>query len=100
MTIIDGKTGILGKVRTKKRAIEKIVDVLIEDVQEYGLGEVIIHHINCEEKAKKLAVFIEDKIEQVISICPIGPVIGVHVGPGTLGIAYYTENELNECKVI
>ncbi|MEA3423481.1 MAG: DegV family protein [Bacillota bacterium] len=94
LTVADGKTDVLGKVRTKKRAIEKMVDLLIKDIQEFGLGEVIIHHINCEEEAKKLAEYIGDKIEQVISVCPIGPVIGVHVGPGTVGIAYYTKNDL------
>ncbi|MCK5764192.1 MAG: DegV family protein [Clostridiales bacterium] len=93
LTVIDGKTDVLGKVRTKKRAIEKMVDVLIGDIQEFGLGEVIIHHINCEGEAKKLAAYVESKLERVISVCSIGPVIGVHVGPGTLGIVYYTKND-------
>lgn len=94
LTITDGKTTLLEKVRTKKRALERIVDIFIEDINKFGLGEVIIHHINCEEEAKNLAKCIKEKIDHVIPICPIGPVVGVHVGPGALGIAYYTNKDI------
>lgn len=94
LTVTDGKTNILSKVRTKKRALEKMIDILLENIKEYGLGDVVIHHINCEKEAKKFAKLIEDKIEKVIHISSIGPVIGTHVGPGAIGIAYYTEDEL------
>jgi fatty acid-binding protein DegV len=29
-----------------------------------------------------------------IDICDIGPIIGLHVGPGAIGIAYYTEKNI------
>jgi len=32
-----------------------------------------------------------EQIGTTLPVCPIGPVIGLHVGPGTLGIVYYTQ---------
>lgn len=91
LTVVDGKTAILEKVRTKKRAIEEIVRVFLEDVKRKGLGEVFVHHINNEIGARKIGLIIEQTLNCSVSICAIGPVIGLHVGPGTVGIAYYTK---------
>lgn len=91
LTVVDGKTSILEKVRTKKRAIEEIIRVFLEDVKQKGLGEVFVHHINNEIEARKIVLMIEQTLNCNVSICAIGPVIGLHVGPGTVGIAYYTK---------
>lgn len=95
LTVVEGKTEILSKVRTSKRAIQTIMNTFMEDIKNFGLGDVIIHHINCEERAKKIAHLLEENIGKVVKICAIGPVIGTHVGPGALGLAYYTEKELD-----
>lgn len=94
LTVIDGKTDMLDKVRTKKRAIKTMIDIFMENINKYGLGDVIVHHINCEEEAKKMAKIIEENIGKIVKIASIGPVIGTHVGPGAIGIAYYTVDEL------
>lgn len=90
LTVIDGKTAILEKVRTKKRAIEEIIRVFLEDVKQKGLGEVFVHHINNEIDARQIVLVIEQTLKCSVSICAIGPVIGLHVGPGTVGIVYHT----------
>lgn len=94
LTVSEGKTEILSKVRTSKRAVETIINTFIEDTKKFGFGDVIIHHINCEEKAKKIAYRIQKQVGKVVKICDIGPVIGVHVGPGAIGLVYYTKQEL------
>ncbi|MGI6066957.1 MAG: DegV family protein, partial [Bacillota bacterium] len=93
LTVTDGITTVFDKVRTKKKAVERIVDFFLEEIKEKGLGQVVVHHINCEEEGRKLAELIQSKIgkEIKVPVYPIGPVIGLHVGPGTIGIAYYTE---------
>lgn len=40
-------------MRTSKRAVDTIINTFIEDTKKFGFGDVIIHHVNCEEKAKK-----------------------------------------------
>ena len=54
----------------------------------------MIHHINDVEGALAFAKTVEEYIGKKVDIAPIGPVIGTHVGPGALGIVYYTETDL------
>ena len=91
LTVEDGKTSVVEKVRTNNKAIEKILSVFMNDIKEKGLGKVVIHHINCKKEGQKLAEKISAHINEKVEVISIGPVIGVHVGPGAIGIAYNTE---------
>ncbi|MGL5379894.1 DegV family protein [Clostridium sp.] len=91
LTVNDGKTDVVEKVRTKKKAVDSIVGYFLKEVEEKGLGDAVIHHINCEEEALKIANEISEKLNSEIKIVSIGPVIGAHVGPGAVGIAYFTK---------
>lgn len=90
LTVVDGKTAVFTKVRTKKKAIEALIGGLMEDLKTRDLGDVIVHHINCPDEGRALADQLEAKLHRPVQIQSIGPVIGVHVGPGSIGIAYYT----------
>jgi len=90
LTVEDGKTSVIEKVRTKNKAIEKMLDMFMDDIKEKGLGKVVIHHINCEEEGQRLAEKISSHINKRVEVISIGPVIGSHVGPGAIGIAYNT----------
>lgn len=94
LTVEDGVTSILTKVRTKKSAVDTMVQRMESDISDYGLGEVVVHHINCIDEAKDLAERIQNSYGIPVTIVDIGPVIGVHVGPGAIGIAYYTKNDM------
>ncbi|MCD5406271.1 MAG: DegV family protein [Desulfotomaculum sp.] len=91
LTVVDGKTTVLNKARTKKKAVQYILDTFFEDITKKGVGQVVVHHIDNEVESQKLVQIIEEKINQPVSVCSIGPVIGLHVGPGTIALAYYTE---------
>lgn len=92
LTVEDGKTTVFDKVRTRKKAIDRMVEYVVEQVTSKGLGEVIVHHINCEDEGLQLAKRISDILKINVEICSIGPIIGLHVGPGSIGIVYYTKN--------
>lgn len=94
LTVMDGKTSILRKIRTKSKAVKVMIDKVLEDDLKYNVEEVIVHHINCYNEAEELANKLQKKLSINVPIVDIGPVIGVHVGPGAVGIAYYTENEI------
>ena len=91
LTVVNGETSVFKKVRTRKKAIEEIVNSVLEEIESKGLGDIVVHHINCEEDGLKLAKALEEKLNKKVDIQSIGPVIGVHVGPGSIGIAYYTK---------
>lgn len=94
LTVQNGKTTILKTVRTKTRAIKAMMEKMLEDNIRSGIKEIIVHHINCYDQAMELANKLKESLAIDVSIVDIGPVIGLHVGPGAIGIAYYTENEM------
>ncbi len=90
LTVEDGKTTILTKVRTKKNAVLGMTETMLQDIRKFDLGEIVVLHINCLDEAKEFAKIVQEKLHVNIDIMDIGPVIGLHVGPGTIAIAYYT----------
>lgn len=94
LTVENGKTTVLTKVRTKKKAVVTMVDKMLQDILNHGLMDIVIHHINCYEEANELALKLEERLQKTINIYDIGPVIGLHVGPGAIGIVYCTEQKL------
>jgi len=94
LTVEDGKTTILTKIRTKKKAMSIMIDKMLEDTNKYGLGEIVVHHINYYDGAVEFANMIKENINIPLTICALGPVIGLHVGPGTVAIVYYTERDM------
>lgn len=94
LTVENGVTTVLRTVRTKAKAIRTMIDKVLKDQFEYGLREIVVHHINCYEQAKDLAAKLQEKLKMDVSICDIGPVIGLHVGPGAIGIVYYAKKDM------
>ncbi|MEG1009075.1 MAG: DegV family protein [Clostridia bacterium] len=90
LTVQEGVTSVFTKVRTRKKAVDTIVNSVLSDIEKKGLGDIIVHHINCEEEGMALADMLESKLNTKVHIQSIGPTIGLHVGPGSIGIAYYT----------
>lgn len=89
LTVENGQTTVFGKARTRKKAIDLILNKLYEDASDRELGGVIVHHINCEDKGQEIAEEIGLKLGIKVKLQSIGPVIGTHVGPGSVGVAYW-----------
>lgn len=94
LTVENGVTTVFKKVRTKKNAVLTMVKQVLQDIKNLGLGDIVVHHINCINEAKTLAYQLKEVLNVDIKIQDIGPVIGLHVGPGAIGIAYYTEKDI------
>jgi len=91
---VDMKTGMThlwGKARGTAAAVRRILKELETDTRQLGLQEIIIHHINAPGRADGLLKELSNLYTCPISICTIGPVIGLHTGLGTLGLVYTTE---------
>lgn len=94
LTVKDGFTTTLSKIRTQKKALEYMVEIFSQDIKQNGHFDTIIHHIHCPNEALAFAKSLEPLIGRIPKVVPIGAVIGTHVGPGTIGIAYCTEKPL------
>ena len=90
LTVEDGKTTVFTKVRTKKKAIDKIANTVLEQNSKTPIKGLIVHHINCESEGEELANRLKSTLGlDSIKIQSIGPIIGLHVGPGSIGVAYH-----------
>jgi DegV family protein with EDD domain len=82
---VESEITPIERVRTSRRAFERMVD-LLRSRHEDGADAWMVQHIQAPEQAAELAargIEIFGCEPKVIS--EIGPVIGTHVGPGLLG---------------
>jgi DegV family protein with EDD domain len=75
------------RVRTSRRAFERMVD-LLRDRAQAGADAWMVQHIQAPEQAAELAARGTELFGGIPPrvISEIGPVIGTHVGPGLLGV--------------
>ena len=85
----EGKLAPQEKIRTKKKAISRIVEMM-EVNADNGLdydGKCYIAHSDCPEDAEYMKNMIEEKFKNLkgkVIVNSIGTVIGSHTGPGTM----------------
>jgi DegV family protein with EDD domain len=99
LTVVDGVTATVCSVRTQRRAIEAIADKVAADVRDHGFADAVVHHILDRDEAEVLAGFVADRIGMRPRVQEIGPAIGLHVGPGTIGVVYQTRDHLTKNTV-
>jgi DegV family protein with EDD domain len=83
----DGRVVPLEKVRTTARALNRLVQLLVEAAGQ-GPVSVAVHHLAAAERAEQLAAEIRDRLPQLreLHVSELGAAIGAHVGPGAVGI--------------
>ena len=80
------------KIRTRKRAMKRIADLLGEDAARMPLDACIIHG-NCPEAAETWRDELSTRFPDVhFSISHFGPVIGTHLGEGAMGLGWTKRN--------
>lgn len=79
------------KIRTRKKAISRIISMLEEDVESKDVKRVVFMHANNRPSIEKIRSDFSEKhpeIETIISY--FGPVIGTHLGEGSIGVSWYS----------
>jgi DegV family protein with EDD domain len=77
------------KIRTRKKAMKRIVDLLGEDASGGAPYQAAIIHANREEEAVEWKSELENLYPNVeFSISYFGPVIGSHLGEGAMGLGW------------
>lgn len=75
------------KARGQKRALARIAELLVSDVGSQPVHLSIALTPGFDEHAKTLAELLRSKLQTVsYTEAQIGPVIGAHAGPGTVGV--------------
>lgn len=87
----DGQITIFARVRTKRKAVERMIEEAKKRVGD-NLMHVAILHGDVLEEAKRLRERMTTHFNCAeLHIAEIPAVLGVHTGPGALGLAFYKE---------
>lgn len=88
----DGEIRPLSQARTKSKAIERVYEIIQERLGGKKIVEAAVADIDNADEADAVADQLRDQFGVTnILRADVSPVVGTHVGPGTIGIAFYTE---------
>lgn len=87
--IKDGRVEPLERVRTHRKAMERVVEIGAE-VTSGRPCQVSVGHAQAYEDARALSRMVNEKMNVAEEFASdLGPVISTHTGPGVLGFVYY-----------
>lgn len=85
----DGRVEALERVRTRKRSLARLVELVKERTAGKQPIRVAVLHANAPEEAREVLEQARMELSAVESVfSEVSPVIGTHAGPGTIGLAY------------
>lgn len=86
----EGKLVAAMKVRGRRKSMDTLIDRIAQTAINPAEQTILVGHGNSEKDAKQLKQEIRDRFRpKEIILCDIGPVIGAHVGPGMLAVAFW-----------
>lgn len=92
LTLTGGVVHPLATIRTRRKALDKLYELVEERMTPGDRLHMAVLHVAAPEEGEALADEMEARfhpVEMVRGEC--GPVIGTHVGPGTVGAGFYSE---------
>lgn len=89
----EGKIEKFDKAKGKKNVVSTLVKTVKERAENIADYPIIIIHAVCEDTANMLRdeLMAEFGKDLNIRIQPVGPTIGTHCGPGTIGLTFHSK---------
>lgn len=94
VTIADGEIGVLGKARGSKNGNNKLMELVQKDGIDFNRPFLLTYaglNDDLLQKYMKDSSSLYEGKAQKLEIVPFGSVVGTHVGPGAIGIAYFAQ---------
>lgn len=89
LEVREGTLEAVERVRTKGKALDRMVELLVERIAGRSPVRLAVLHANAEEDAKKLLEVGSKRVNPVeSSVAEVSPAVGTHTGPGTLGFVF------------
>lgn len=89
LAICDGKIELVRSVRTHRKAIESMLNLVEEGIAGCSPVRVSVFHAMARETAEQVLETARLRFSPVeFILSEISPVVGTHVGPGTIAVAY------------
>lgn len=90
----EGKIINIAKEKGLKKAFSALLNFLKDKGSDLEKYKIFVLHADCEKEANEFIELIKSKFGQLdIVLQPIGPVIGSHCGPGTVGIVFHSKEK-------
>jgi DegV family protein with EDD domain len=90
LQVAGGRIEPHDRVRTYQRALDRIASEVIAATGETGRrARVVLGHADRLADCRGLADRVRDHCEGEPDIIEIGPIVGSHAGPGTIGLSFY-----------
>lgn len=83
----DGKIEVFQKIRTRGKAINLIAEEFSKRAGQ--IEKAAIAHVDSFELVPEIQEKIAGIYKKPLEVYEVGPVIGSHVGPGTVGLCFY-----------
>jgi DegV family protein with EDD domain len=89
LEVREGKVEAIERVRTKTKALERMLDLLEERIGKRTPVRLATVHAAAHEEAQRVLEMAIARFSPVETfLTEASPVIGTHAGPGTVGLAY------------
>lgn len=89
----EGKFDLFQKVRSEKKALRRMVELLEQAMEKRNLKEVQVMHGNVLSKAEDLKIKIKEKFPELVVVTgEISSTIAAHAGEGTLGLIWNNDD--------
>ena len=90
----DGKILNINKVKGFRKALATLIGYMKQKGSQLDKYKVYVLQADCEEDAKNFVQSIKDTFGDLdIVVQPVGPVIGAHCGPGTIGVIFHSKEK-------
>jgi len=87
----EGKVMPLEKVRMRRKSLQRVVEIVKERVDGRHLAEIAVIHSQAGSDADLVEGWLKETFSpEVMYNTILTPVVGTHVGPGTIGVVFYT----------
>ncbi len=91
LTMREGQVESFEQTRTKKKAIARLASLVQEQAEKEGDPHICVMHADALEDAQILIAELKSSLNvKEIPLYELPPAIIVHVGPGAMGVAFFT----------
>lgn len=93
LAMIDGKLDVLERIRTRKKSLTRLLDLMAESIGDRNIQGIGIIQAACMEEAENFKILAAERFnyQGEIPIVEFTPGLSVHSGKGLLGLAAFTD---------
>jgi DegV family protein with EDD domain len=93
LAVQNGKLDLIEKVRTRRKAWARVIDLVKQDVGSSRIERMCFLHVTAEKEAQEFKQLLQASIKcpAETPFIPLTPGLSVHTGAGLVGIAFVVE---------